>query len=43
MERDRDNSSGLLELGTASADTLGTEIVGHPEQSGFYALGLSDE
>ena len=35
-------SSKLVELGTASRDTLGPAIVGNPEQHGFYTLGLSD-
>lgn len=42
MERDRDND-GLIELGTASSDTLGTPFVARPEDNGFYALGLSND
>lgn len=43
MERDQE-SSELLELGTASTDTLGTPFVARPEDSGYYpVLGLSDE
>jgi hypothetical protein len=42
MERDQE-SNELIELGTASTDTLGTQIVAAPEDHGFYPLGLSDE
>ncbi|NUQ17203.1 MAG: benenodin family lasso peptide [Sphingomonas sp.] len=43
MERE-DNSSELLELGTASTETLGTPIVARPEDNGYFlGLGLSDE
>jgi hypothetical protein len=42
MERDFD-SNELVELGTASTETLGTQIVATPEDHGFYPLGLSNE
>lgn len=32
---------GLVELGTASTDTLGTPFVARPEDSGFYAHGFT--
>jgi hypothetical protein len=33
----------LIELGTASRETLGTQIPADSEQIGFYPLGLTDE
>lgn len=43
MERDQD-SSELLELGTASTDTLGTPIVARPEDNGYFlGLGLTND
>lgn len=41
MKREQKTRS-LVVLGTASAVTLGTAIVGDPEPQGFYRLGLSD-
>ena len=42
MEREQDNSS-LIELGTASIDTLGSPVGSRPETLGFFAVGISDE
>ena len=39
MERQH-NEPGLIELGTASTDTLGPLIVGAPEPSGYRFQGL---
>jgi len=42
MEREQDNS-GLVELGTASIDTLGVPTGDRSEGIGYFALGISDE
>ena len=42
MERGQDNS-GLIELGTASIDTLGSPVGTRPEAIGYFEFGISDE
>jgi hypothetical protein len=42
MNREHD-SHDLIELGTASLDTLGNPVGAPHETIGFYALGLSEE
>ena len=42
MERETANAE-LIELGTASTDTLGVPIGAVPEREGFYTLGLDQE
>lgn len=42
MEREQD-IDGLIELGTASTDTLGTPVGTEPEGAGYFRLGISDE
>ena len=42
MEREQDYT-GLVELGTASIDTLGSPVGTQPEAIGFFAVGISDE
>ena len=39
MEREHDDS-GLIELGTASTDTLGQPILNAPEPKGYQPFGL---
>lgn len=40
---EREDSTALIELGTASSDTHGTPVPGKAEPIGFYPLGLSDQ
>ena len=42
MEREHE-STDLVELGTASTDTLGSPVGRDAETIGFYPLGISDE
>jgi hypothetical protein len=42
MDREQD-STGLVELGTATVDTLGVFDGTRPEGIGYYALGISDD
>jgi hypothetical protein len=42
MERENDIPE-TIELGTASIDTHGPNILGAPEERGFYTVGISDE
>lgn len=42
MQHEQDQS-GLVELGSASEDTLGAPVPSTPEDFGFHPLGLSDE
>lgn len=41
MKRNQKNGR-LVALGTASTDTLGTQVPAKPEGIGYFALGLSD-
>lgn len=42
MERAQDNLD-LVELGTASIDTLGSPVGSKPETIAYFPLGISDE
>lgn len=42
MEREQDDS-GLVELGAASTDTLGSPVGSKAETIGYFPLGISDE
>lgn len=42
MEREQDNS-GVIELGTASVETLGNPVGAQAETIGYFPLGISDE
>jgi hypothetical protein len=42
MEREQDIPE-TVELGTASLDTHGPNILGAREDTGFYPVGISDE
>ena len=40
---ERELETGLVELGTASADTLGSPVGEKAETIGYFPLGISDE
>ena len=42
MEREQD-STGLVELGTASVDTHGNPVGDRAETLGYFPIGISDE
>ena len=42
MERDQ-NTTGVLELGTASTVTMGQPILAAPEQSGYRFVGFLED